>query len=574
MADYGARYADKRLLAVDRELRRTYATAQKELREKLADFNRKFEVKCRIKKQQLAKGEISKQEYQSWLTGQVFQRNQWESNIRQVNAVMADTNKQAASIIRDNKYDVFAENYNYNAFKAESHTGISFNLYNADAVARLIRDDPQILPEWKIDEKKDYDWNYKKVNNIVKQGIIQGESIDQITKRLCRDLTAMNENKMRNFARTAITGAQNAGRQKQMSDATAMGLKTHKQWLATLDKRTRDAHRRLDGQEVPENKPFKIDGEEIEYPGDPTAPAYLVYNCRCTVVTIFPDYEDRNYNWRDQETIDGKNYQDWKEEKKALPSHGNLNNPNRRRVRRDYSEFDEKGIPHKAKIDGVVENIEYGELFDPTAVQITHDTLEKLNKEYPLDIEMEFVGDIRLYRGYDLTMDMFDLKDFEGVNFDAHYVMKSGNRKPSIEVANENLNYGKMRDEFEMRHLLRLKYGENVTESTAFGVVSDTLEGTLYHEYAHALQDMYGLFGGNRDKRAIEFSSWLYEYHAENKEKARTMSNYAAKHPFEMLSESFVQIQDVEHKDTIAYKTAKYVWGEFEDFMYHKGRWQ
>ena len=31
-------------------------------------------------------------------------------------------------------------------------------------------------------------------------------------------------------------------------------------------------------------KPFKVDGYEIMYPGDRSAPAYLVYNCRCTLI--------------------------------------------------------------------------------------------------------------------------------------------------------------------------------------------------------------------------------------------------------------------------------------------------
>ena len=32
------------------------------------------------------------------------------------------------------------------------------------------------------------------------------------------------------------------------------------------------------------DRPFKVDGYEIMYPGDTSAPGYLVYNCRCTVI--------------------------------------------------------------------------------------------------------------------------------------------------------------------------------------------------------------------------------------------------------------------------------------------------
>lgn len=320
--DYGAKYADEAIKEINKRLRSTYRTAQKELKEKLADFNRKFAQKNEEKKRQLESGKITKQQYKDWLTGQVFMRTQWENNIKQVNRVLLDANRQAINIINNRRLDVFAENYNYNSFRAEklfqgqNGLGISFDLYNTQSVARLIADDPQILPEWKIDEEKDYDWNYKKVNNIVQQGIIQGEGVREITDRLCRDLSTMNENKMRIFARTAMTGAQNAGRQRQMEDAADMGLKVHKQWFATLDARTRDAHRVLDGQEVQYNEPFDSNLGEIDYPGDPSADPANVYNCRCTMVTIYPEYENRSaHNWREDEEIDGQTYEEWKKGK-------------------------------------------------------------------------------------------------------------------------------------------------------------------------------------------------------------------------------------------------------------------
>jgi len=322
MADYGARYADRAIAGAAKELKSTYRKAQKELKEKLAGFEKRFEQTNRMKRKQLEEGKITDQQYRDWLTGQVFIRNQWQQSIREVSAVMHSCNSQAAKMINERRLDVFAENYNYMAFKGEGITGVSFGVYNTQAVARLIMDDPKILPEWKVDEEKDYEWNERKVNGIVRQGIIQGESIPEITDRLCRDLSAANENKMMLFARTAITGAQNAGRQQQMNDAADMGIDIHKQWLATLDSRTRDSHRKLDGQEVPYNENFVSLYGEIEYPGDPDAKPADVFNCRCTIVSIYPKYEDRSKpDWREEETIDGMTYQEWKENKKAEGKH-------------------------------------------------------------------------------------------------------------------------------------------------------------------------------------------------------------------------------------------------------------
>ena len=314
--DYGERYSDKKISAVNRDLRKTYRTAQAELKKKLSDFEKRFAAKNKQKKLELEAGKISKQDYNDWLTGQVFIRTQFEQNIKKVNAVLLDCNRQALNIINNARFDVFAENYNYNAWKAEREIAVSFNVYSAESVARLMLDDPQLLPKWKIDEKKDYIWNYNKVNNIVRQGIIQGEGVPEITERLCNGLASSNESKMRMFARTAINSAQNAGRQKQMEDAAAMGIDVAKRWIATRDSRTRDAHRDLDGKEVPFDKPFKSQLGDIMFPGDPTAPAANVFNCRCTMVTIYPKYEDRSKQWGEGDTVEGVPYEEWKKGKR------------------------------------------------------------------------------------------------------------------------------------------------------------------------------------------------------------------------------------------------------------------
>ena len=315
--NYGDRYTENKISAVNRELRKTFRTAQKELKKKLADFEKRHAKENKRKKDQLAAGKITKQDYQDWLTGQVFIRNQWQANLRQVCKVMHDANNQTMNIINNSRFDVFAENYNFNAWQAEKAINVSFNLYNAESVARLMTDEPQLLPEWKINEEKDYIWNYNRVNNIVRQAIIQGEGIPEITDRLCSELATSNESKMRMFARTALGAAQNAGRQKQMEDAAAMGIEVNKRWMAAHDSKTRDAHRDLDGQEVPYDKPFNSELGEIEYPKDPKAHPANVFNCRCTMVTIYPKYEDRSVQYGEGETIDGQTYEEWKKGKKA-----------------------------------------------------------------------------------------------------------------------------------------------------------------------------------------------------------------------------------------------------------------
>lgn len=59
-------------------------------------------------------------------------------------------------------------------------------------------------------------------------------------------------------------------------------------WHATQDKRTRDTHFAMDGQERGMDTPFESpSGALLMYPGDPSAPAEEVINCRCVVTHSF-----------------------------------------------------------------------------------------------------------------------------------------------------------------------------------------------------------------------------------------------------------------------------------------------
>ena len=324
--DYGSRITNAAMLRTMKKIRRVYAQAERELNRKLLAFRKRFAADQLRMMKDLASGKITKPQYDSWMRGQVFIGERWQEKVKQAAGIFGKANFKAHQIINRIKLWVFGENYNWNAYQTEIQTGISFDIYNEDAVERLITENPSLLPEWKIDEQKDYTWNRQKVENAVTQGIIQGESVDQIAERLARELKSTNMNKMRMFARTAMTGAQNAGRQKQMEDAIARGIDIEKQWIATLDDRTRDTHQKLDGQTVPVKEAFHVGTKhgtaQIRYPGDPSASPALVYNCRCTMKSVFKGINDKNrtriayrtnaQGYRESYKVSNMTYEEWK----------------------------------------------------------------------------------------------------------------------------------------------------------------------------------------------------------------------------------------------------------------------
>jgi hypothetical protein len=87
-----------------------------------------------------------------------------------------------------------------------------------------------------------------------------------------------------------------------------MGIKVKKEWVATLDGRTRHSHGMADGQRVEIDGKFKVGASELRYPGDPQGAAEEVYNCRCTMVTVEPSHITKGEEPR-------KTYDEWIAEK-------------------------------------------------------------------------------------------------------------------------------------------------------------------------------------------------------------------------------------------------------------------
>ena len=314
MADYAARATDKALETLEKRIRKVYSEAQKDIEKKAKDFWDRHKVKDAMYRQQLKEGKITEADYQSWMRGQVFQGKQWDAKLQQIESTLAQANKDALEIINGGRIQVFATNANWAAYSIEHEAGMNFGfgVYDADAVTRLSRDDPDLLPAKKLNVPKDKIWNKGNINRQISQGIIQGESLDRIAKRL-RNVTDMNKNQSLTNARTMMTGAQNAGRQESYVRAQKMGIELKQEWLATLDGHTRANHAALDGQMVDVGKPFKIGPFTIAYPGDPHAHPSMVYGCRCTTIAHLVKYPHKGERY---DNIAGKpikdmTYQQW-----------------------------------------------------------------------------------------------------------------------------------------------------------------------------------------------------------------------------------------------------------------------
>ena len=287
-----AEFADEAVAKLERKFRKIYKQAEKDIEKKMKDFVEENKVQEEQWEEKVKNGKATQKQFDEWKKSQLYVGESWEAQRKSIAYTLANSNDIANNLVNGESIDVFTYAENYTAYEFENGFGVnlSFDVYDKKTVMRLLKDDPDILPLKKLDKLKDVRWNMKNIRSQVLQGILQGESIDKIARRLATIIPNRNENQMKLHARTAITSAQNGGRMERYREAEDLGIKFKKVWLATHDGRARELHLDLDGQAVDPEEPFEIDGYEIMYPGDPWAEPEMVYNCRCTMVTELDKY--------------------------------------------------------------------------------------------------------------------------------------------------------------------------------------------------------------------------------------------------------------------------------------------
>jgi SPP1 gp7 family putative phage head morphogenesis protein len=317
--DQGHIETEKLLVALERKIKKVYGDASKEMKKEADRYFATFIDRDKKQQELLKVGKITEQEYKNWRLAQLGRGERFVALRDDLAKRMTEANKVAAAYINDDTPGIYSLNHNYAAYEIEQVAGnVGFTLYDEQTVRRLIADDPTLLPKRRIDAPKDLKWNKKRFTSEITAGILQGESIDKIANRVQNLSDANRAGAIRN-ARTAVTGAQNAGRQAGYNRAKEMDLPLRKRWIATKDNRTRHAHAMLDGQTVALDEPFKIESSELMFPGDPAGRGYLVWNCRCTMRTVEKEgieAEPRHMRVRNPETgrnelVSEMTYKEW-----------------------------------------------------------------------------------------------------------------------------------------------------------------------------------------------------------------------------------------------------------------------
>lgn len=308
--DEAQEWTEERLKRLEKRIEQVYREAM-EARDKSVDaFFAWFEKADEKKRKLLEEEKITEKQYQQWRLEQLMTGNQYKAMRDKLAERMTHANEIAIAYVNDETPGIYSINRNWTAYKIEQAVGdCDFTLYDERVIKRLIMEDPSLLPNYPAEKaiKRDIDLEYgkKQITSSVTSGILQGRPIDEIAQDLMTRISGMNKNSAIRAARTATTGAQNAGRLDGYNAAAARGIKLKKQWLATLDGRTRHSHAALDGATVDRDKKFD---NGCMYPGDPNGRPEEIYNCRCTMIAVLDDEPYENAQRRARSTATGKNY--------------------------------------------------------------------------------------------------------------------------------------------------------------------------------------------------------------------------------------------------------------------------
>ena len=121
----------------------------------------------------------------------------------------------------------------------------------------------------------------KAVTQEISRGIATGLGYDDIARNIA-NATSAPFSRTKTIARTEGHRIQQTSTADAQQAAKEQGADVVKQWDATLDGKTRESHRRVDGEIRELDEKFS---NGLMYPGDPNGAAAEVINCRCACLT-------------------------------------------------------------------------------------------------------------------------------------------------------------------------------------------------------------------------------------------------------------------------------------------------
>ena len=541
--DKGYDLTEKELKALEKRIYDSYREAYDGLTDIIREYFEKFADRDKAEKARLDAGDITEEQYKQWRLAQIGRGKRFEALRDKVAERMTNANAAAVAYVNDTTPGIYSLNRNFAAYTIEQVTGdVGFDLWDEQTVKRLIVEQPELMPYYPpkraLKRGIDLAWGKKQITASVTSSILQGKSIKHMADDLQSRIVTMNRDSAIRTARTAVTGAQNAGRMDSYFAAEKMGIKCRKEWMATLDGRTRHSHAMLDGEVVDNDKKFS---NGCRFPGDPQGRPEEIYNCRCTLVSVIAGIDTsrgqrraRNPETGEIELIESMTYAEWagwktRAKKPNFVPAGTID---------EAEKYAEKFVEsYKSKYTGKVDysgiDVEYANGINRALTEVLgeYDVDYKLRNIIPFNTREKRFKDTTAEAAYqwgtgDLFFNKKYLKNAKAMASHAkEYIDLLNQVLPNIDVAMEQTKKKTgIAAELQMRYLKALKKTgrTNVSKPDAYG--------SMVHELGHYLDDR--LFTKSVKESGFDMASSFSKY-------AENVSAYATSNRQEYVAESF-----------------------------------
>lgn len=536
---------------MERRIAKLYREAGKELQATIDAYFEQFakrdeEMKALIGAVQNGK-EWTEADYKQWRLNQIGRGERYQAMRDKVAHRVTDANAVAVSYTNDATPGIYSLNRNYAAYTIEQVAGnVGFDLWDEQTVKRLVVEQPDLMPYYppKRALKRGIDLAYgkKQITASVTSSILRGKSIKHMADDLQKRITTMSRDSAIRTARTAVTGAQNAGRMDSYAAAGKMGIKLKKEWLATLDARTRHSHAMLDGEQVAQDKKFS---NGCRFPGDPQGPPWEIYNCRCTLIAALDGLDTssaqrraRNPATGQTEVISNMTYAEWAGWKKKQPKKAAKPSFTPAASIEEAQKYAEKYVhDYKSKYTGKIDykgiDLQYANEMNRALTEVLdqYDVDYKIRNLVPFNRREKRFKDTTAEAAYQWgTCDLFFNKDYlKSQKAMAAHVKEyrdlletvMPNIDIAIEKAKQKTGFGA---ELQLRYVQALKATgrTNVNEPDAYG--------SMVHELGHYLDDR--VFKKAEKEIGFDLSSSFEKYSGK-------ISAYATSNKQEYVAESF-----------------------------------
>ena len=550
-SDLGHQLTDKKLAKLERRIAKLYREAGKELQATIDAYFEQFqkrdeEMKALIGTVQNGK-EWTEADYKQWRLNQIGRGERYQAMRDKVAHRVTDANAVAVSYTNDATPGIYSLNRNYSAYTIEQVAGnVGFDLWDEQTVKRLIKDEPDLMPYYPakraLNRGIDLAYGKRQISACVTSSILQGKSIKGMADDLQTRIPTMNRTSAIRTARTAVTGAQNAGRIDSYTAAQKMGIKLKKEWLATLDGRTRHSHAMLDGEQVDNEKKFS---NGCMFPGDPNGPAAEIYNCRCALIAAVDgvDTSDAKRRARDPETgesvlIENMSYAEWAGWKKKQPKKAVKPSFTPASTIEEAQKYAEKYVDdYKSKYTGKIDykgiDLQYANEMNRALTEVLdqYDVDYKIRNLVPFNRREKRFKDTTAEAAYQWgTCDLFFNKDYlKSQKAMAAHVKEYRDLletvMPNIDIAIEQ---AKKKTGFGAE--LQLRYVQALKETGRTNVNEPDAYGSMVHELGHYLDDR--VFKKAEKEIGFDLSSSFEKYSGK-------ISAYATSNKQEYVAESF-----------------------------------